>query len=119
MSIAIEKDNGPAIAFRRNAIDSAAIASAIQIEVLLNHRWQTSRMLNHLAINVYYIQSSIRSICKLSRTKPVVLRSHKLTLLVHSPGLKLHVARHGQVSTQFEALRKILVPIKVWLLAVD
>ena len=57
---------------RDHTIDSAAVPTAGQVEVLLDQRRQTKRMLNHFPVDVRDIQSAVGGIGKLGRPKPDV-----------------------------------------------
>ena len=87
-----------------HAIDPAPIATAGQIEMLLDLGRKRGGMLDHLAINVDDVERAVGSVGELGRPEPDVVRSDEFAPLVDPPG------DHGRSRRRTSALRWTRLP---------
>ena len=71
-----------------DAIDPPAVAAAGQVEVLLDHRRQAGRVLDHLAVHVEHVQRAVGRVGELRRAEPDVGRGDELAPFVHAASLQ-------------------------------
>ena len=77
-------------ACRGDSIEPPTIATAGEIQMFLDFRRQTRRMFNHFTIHVQHLQTAVRSVCELHRTKPDVFRRNQFATFVHAIGCPDH-----------------------------